>query len=226
MASRLSDVPGPTVELGAGLARFREVVPDVVETDVEETPWADLVVDAESLPYAGRRAREHRDARRLPPSRRSRRAFLDEATRALAPGGRVVMVEPYVLAACRGSAYRVAPRAARARRRRVRRDRCRPTRSTRTSRRRRWRSSGSATSYARRWPGTSGRRGGGSSRSRSTRSRGVHEAAASARGARTGRSAARARGVAAARPARRVPLPHRPRARRLARRSRSSRRRA
>ena len=52
MASRLSDVPGPTVELGAGLARFREVVPDVVETDVEETPWADLVVDAESLPYA------------------------------------------------------------------------------------------------------------------------------------------------------------------------------
>ena len=54
MASRLSDVPGPTVELGAGLARFREVVPDVVETDVEETPWADLVVDAESLPYRGR----------------------------------------------------------------------------------------------------------------------------------------------------------------------------
>jgi len=52
MASRLSDVPGPTVELGAGLARFREVVPDVVETDVEETPWADRVVDAESLPFA------------------------------------------------------------------------------------------------------------------------------------------------------------------------------
>lgn len=105
MASRLSDVPGPAVELGAGLARFREVVPDVVETDVEETPWSDLVVDAESLPYAdGELANivmldvfHH-----LPKPA----AFLEEATRALAPGGRVVMVEPYV-SPVSGVAYRL-----------------------------------------------------------------------------------------------------------------------
>jgi SAM-dependent methyltransferase len=105
MASRLSDVPGPTVELGAGLARFREVVPNVVETDVEETPWADRVVDAESLPFAdGELANvvmldvfHH-----LPKPA----AFLDEATRALRVGGRVVMVEPYV-SPVSGLAYRL-----------------------------------------------------------------------------------------------------------------------
>jgi SAM-dependent methyltransferase len=95
MASRLSDVPGPTVELGSGIGQFRAFVPNLVTSDVEQTPWADLVVDAGSLPYAdGELANvvmldvfHH-----LPKPA----AFLDEAARALAPGGRVVMVEPYV----------------------------------------------------------------------------------------------------------------------------------
>ncbi|MDX6423951.1 MAG: hypothetical protein QOI67_1422 [Gaiellaceae bacterium] len=94
LASRLSVVDGATVELGSGIGQLREFVPTLETTDVQETPWADRVVDASSLPYADSSVANivmldvfHH----LPqPS-----LFLDEARRALAPGGRVVMLEPY-----------------------------------------------------------------------------------------------------------------------------------
>lgn len=93
-AARLARVPGRTVELGSGIGRFKEVVPSVVATDVEPTRWADEVVDAERLPYDDGSIANlvlidvfHHLAR---PAR-----FLDESHRVLAPGGRVVMVEPY-----------------------------------------------------------------------------------------------------------------------------------
>ena len=47
----LADVGRPTVELGSGIGKLRQYKPDVVTTDIEPTPWADLVVDAEALPY-------------------------------------------------------------------------------------------------------------------------------------------------------------------------------
>ena len=90
----LADVGRPTVELGSGIGKLREYKPDVVTTDIEPTPWADIVVDAEALPY------ENGELGNLvlldvfhhlaDPAR-----FLDEARRALAPGGRVVIVDPY-----------------------------------------------------------------------------------------------------------------------------------
>jgi SAM-dependent methyltransferase len=92
--SRLSAVPGPTVELGSGIGALAEVIADVVTTDVEPTPWASRVVDAERLPFETASVSNivlvdvfHHLAR---PS-----SFLDEAARTLRPGGRVVMVEPY-----------------------------------------------------------------------------------------------------------------------------------
>jgi SAM-dependent methyltransferase len=91
---RLSPVGGPTVELGAGFGSFKAFAPEVVATDVEATPWVDEVVDAEALPYTDRSIANlvlvdvfHHLAR---PAR-----FLDEAQRALAAGGRVVILDPY-----------------------------------------------------------------------------------------------------------------------------------
>jgi SAM-dependent methyltransferase len=104
LASRLADVPGTTLELGSGIGQLRAFVPGLVTSDVEETPWADRVVDAASLPY--------RDGElanivlldvyhHLPKPA----GFLDEARRTLAPGGRVVMLEPHV-SLLSGVAYR------------------------------------------------------------------------------------------------------------------------
>ena len=94
VAAELAAVSGPTVELGAGIGKLKEVVPEAVATDVERTPWADAVVDAEALPYeAGSVANlvlfdvlHH-----LPRPAR----FFDEARRVLRPAGRVVVVDPY-----------------------------------------------------------------------------------------------------------------------------------
>jgi glycosyltransferase involved in cell wall biosynthesis len=94
VSSAMSTVPGLSVELGAGIGRFSEIRPDVVSTDVEPTPWAERVVDAEELPFgAGELSNVvlidvfHHLAR---PAR-----FLHEAARVLAPGGRIVILDPY-----------------------------------------------------------------------------------------------------------------------------------
>jgi SAM-dependent methyltransferase len=94
VVERLASVPGPTIELGSGISRFKELFPAAVATDVEPTPWADEVVAAENLPYeAGSVANLvlidvfHHLAS---PAR-----FLDEAVRVLAPRGRVVLLDPY-----------------------------------------------------------------------------------------------------------------------------------
>lgn len=51
IVNRLSDVTGPTIELGSGIGKFKQFMPNAVTTDVERTRWADSVVDAEQLPY-------------------------------------------------------------------------------------------------------------------------------------------------------------------------------
>lgn len=94
MASRLSSVAGATVELGSGIGRLADAVPDAVLTDVVPTPYVNVLADAEALPFADRSLANlllldvfHHLAR---PSR-----FLDEAVRTLASGGRVILLEPY-----------------------------------------------------------------------------------------------------------------------------------
>jgi SAM-dependent methyltransferase len=92
--ARLSPVHGLSVELGAGIGRLREVAPEVVPTDVVATPWSEQVVDAENLPFGEASVANlvlvdvfHHLARPA--------GFLSEASRVLAPGGRVVVLDPY-----------------------------------------------------------------------------------------------------------------------------------
>jgi SAM-dependent methyltransferase len=95
IAERLSPVPGSSLELGSGIGKLKLVTGDrVALTDVEQTRWAPEQVDALNLPYADGSVANivmvdvlHHVA---DPAR-----FLDEATRTLATGGRLLMVEPY-----------------------------------------------------------------------------------------------------------------------------------
>jgi len=91
---RLSATSGSTVELGSGFGSLRETIPDVVLTDVEPTPWTTEAVDAEQMPYGDGSLANlvlvdvfHHLARP--------RRFFDEAARVLAPGGRIVILDPY-----------------------------------------------------------------------------------------------------------------------------------
>jgi SAM-dependent methyltransferase len=94
LGTRLASAPGSSIELGSGIGRFHLEFPAIVATDVERTPWAQHVVDAEALPYGDGTVANlvlidvfHHLGR---PAR-----FLDEARRVLVPGGRVLILDPY-----------------------------------------------------------------------------------------------------------------------------------
>ena len=90
----LKNGSGKTVELGAGSGNFKEFKPDAISSDIEPCPWLDLCFDAHQMPFADGEISNlvmidvfHHLADPL--------RFLHEAYRVLAPGGRIVMVEPY-----------------------------------------------------------------------------------------------------------------------------------
>lgn len=85
----------PIVELGCGPGFFKEIYPEVVATDVAPSPYADRVVDAAALPFGDGEVGTivfvdvfHH----LPKPEQ----FLCEAARTLRPGGRLVMLEPWM----------------------------------------------------------------------------------------------------------------------------------
>lgn len=88
-------VPGLTVEVGGGSGNFKDFAPDTVSTDIVSAPWLDAVADASRLPFADGSVSNivlfdvlhHIEFPVL---------FLDEATRALRPGGRVIFSEPAI----------------------------------------------------------------------------------------------------------------------------------
>ncbi len=84
----------PIVELGSGPGFFKEFAPQTIATDVEPTPWIDLVVNGCELPFKDESVGNivmtdvfHHIAR---PAK-----FLEEAARVLKIGGRIIMLEPW-----------------------------------------------------------------------------------------------------------------------------------
>lgn len=87
--------PGPTLEIGAGIGKLKEQVPDVISSDIQFSPWLSLVADAQNLPFAEGTfgnivmvdVLHHVEF----PIK-----FLRAAGRVLKPGGRLIMVEPAI----------------------------------------------------------------------------------------------------------------------------------
>jgi SAM-dependent methyltransferase len=88
-------VPGRTLEIGGGSGNFKAFAADVISSDIAFAPWLDLVADAQRLPFAPQSVANivmfdvlhHVEFPRL---------FFSEAARVIAPGGRIVMVEPAI----------------------------------------------------------------------------------------------------------------------------------
>ena len=87
--------PGRTLEVGGGTGNLKECAPSVICTDIVSLPWLDAVVDAQRLPFtSGSFANivlfdtlHHLE---------SVRYFFDESLRVLQPGGRVIIMDPYI----------------------------------------------------------------------------------------------------------------------------------
>lgn len=87
--------PGRTLEVGGGVGNLKAFLPDIVSVDIQPAPWLDAVADAHVLPFGHRCFANVVLFDVLHHLERPRR-FLAEAARVLAPGGRLVLVEPAI----------------------------------------------------------------------------------------------------------------------------------
>jgi len=84
-----------SVEVGAGPGFLKEILPDLISTDVVQCPWLDVAADAQCLPFktasvtnlVGLDVLHHFE---------TPLTFLTEAKRVLTTGGRLILVEPWV----------------------------------------------------------------------------------------------------------------------------------
>lgn len=84
-----------SVEVGSGPGFLKEMFPNLISTDLIPCPWLDVIVDAQHLPFRdasvtnllGLDALHHFE---------TPLAFLTEAQRVLCPGGRLILVEPWI----------------------------------------------------------------------------------------------------------------------------------
>ena len=86
-------VPGITLEIGGGIGNLKERINGMISSDIQFSPWLDLVADAQNLPFGDGvlsnivmlDVLHHIEFPAL---------LFREASRVLRPGGRIVMGEP------------------------------------------------------------------------------------------------------------------------------------
>lgn len=86
---------GPILEVGGGSGNFKSICDDLVSIDIQKLPWLDVVGDAHALPFASASWNNIAMVDTLHHLHRPR-SFLQEAQRVLAPGGRLLLVEPAI----------------------------------------------------------------------------------------------------------------------------------
>lgn len=86
---------GFSVEVGAGPGFFKQFFPSVISTDLISCPWLDTVADAQQLPFRSASVANifgldmlHHLAAPM--------ELLREASRILIPGGRLILIEPWI----------------------------------------------------------------------------------------------------------------------------------
>ena len=89
-----STIPGAAVELGAGHGSLADSWPGLITADVTPCPWLDCAVNACFLPFRNECLSNIVMLDVLHHLEEPRR-FFSEAARTLAPGGRILMLEPY-----------------------------------------------------------------------------------------------------------------------------------
>ena len=86
---------GLSVEVGAGPGFFKQFESEIVSTDLIWCPWLDAIADAQQLPF-----RSHSVANVFGLDMLHHLAtpmiFLGEVSRVLIPGGRLILVEPWI----------------------------------------------------------------------------------------------------------------------------------
>lgn len=88
-------IPGRVLEVGGGSGNFKEAQPRVISTDVILVPWLDVVADAHQLSFKTE-SFSNIVVFDVVHHLQNPVLFFNEALRVLTPGGRLVIMEPYV----------------------------------------------------------------------------------------------------------------------------------
>ena len=90
-------IKGPVVELGSGGGFLKHYIPGLITSEILAIPTVDIQFDGQSMPFAGASVRAvvmldvfHHIPRPA--------TFLSQAAHILKPGGRLIMIEPWVTA--------------------------------------------------------------------------------------------------------------------------------
>ncbi len=97
IAAGIPQGAGRVLELGSGGGFFDRYVPDAIRSEVFACPGTQVLFDARSMPFSAGSLKSITmvDVLHHIPDNR---AFLNEARRCLRPGGKILMIEPWVSA--------------------------------------------------------------------------------------------------------------------------------